>query len=300
LNIIGLQYLVGYSVLFILAFVLPIPQKPEDVDEILCKTIGILSISVCLISFFLLFSSMGWLGTRFKGIYGNPNGLGSVAVISLIYSTILFRGIGKFSSGIFLFISICSLTCFFFAQSRGAFLAITISILIYLFTERKIKLFFFISILITLTIIIQPMLDLGMFEYYQAREYSITVDNARIDIFYKHYALFIEKPFFGQGLSGNEQGGRFPAELAYTDILSFSGIFGGGAFIFVLGYLSLIGLLNFKRKNKYFKVNYMIFMSIIFMSAGDGYISNIGNPLPIFAWLFMGNLNRQMNVKGSM
>ncbi|MBA6263219.1 O-antigen ligase [Colwellia sp. Bg11-12] len=293
-DFIGIQYLLGYAVLFLLSFVLPLPVTNNQSDEILSKAIGILAIGVCLLSIVFLFTSTGWLGTRFKGIYGNPNGMGSIAVIAIIYSVTLLDGVLKLKSWIVISIIMSCALCFLFSQSRGAMLAIGICILVYLISERKVKLFFLIFIGLGIILSIVNTLDLSEGGNFQQREYKMEVDDARKNIFKIHSALFFEKPLLGQGLSGNETGGRYPAELAYTDILSFAGIIGGGAFIFALFYMAYRGFHLLRGGNKYYKCNYLIFISILAMSAGDGYISNIGNPLPIFAWLVLGNLSRHI------
>jgi len=292
LDAVGLQYLIGYVVLFLLGFVLPLPTSNELSDEILSKAMGTLAISVCLISILFLFISAGWLGTRFKGIYGNPNGMGSIAVVAVIYSLTLFKSAFKFKSWFVLGIMLCCTLCFIFSQSRGAMLAIAVCTLVYLVAERKTKLFIFVFIGFLGIFSIVNALNIGEQGNFKQREYKMEVDDARINIFNIHYRLFIDKPLFGQGLSGNELGGRYPAELAYTDILSFAGALGGGAFIFALFYMAYRGFFLLKEGTKHYKSNYLIFIAILTMSAGDGYISNIGNPLPIFAWLILGNLSR--------
>lgn len=290
----GLQYLIGYIVLFLLGFVLPIPANNNISDEILSKAMGWLAVAVCLLSVLSLFSSFGWLGTRFKGIYGNPNGMGSIAVIAVIFSTTLFSSALKFKSWLVVGIIFSCALCFLFSQSRGAMLAIAMCALVYLVAERKIKLFFLIFLGFGLVFGIMNALNIGEQGNFQQREYKMEVDDARKHIFKIHYRLITEKPLLGQGLSGNESGGRYPAELAYTDILSFAGLIGGGAFIFALFYMAYKGFFLLKNGNKYYKSNYLIFIAILTMSAGDGYISNIGNPLPIFAWLILGNLSRHI------
>jgi O-antigen ligase len=293
LNSIGLQYFIGYLVLFILSFFLPTSNSRPEVDEMLCKAIGYVALFVCLLSILLLFSSMGWGGSRFKGIYGNANGLGSIAVIAAIFSTTISRKKSKTSKILFIGLLFISAVCFFFTQSRAALAAISICLFVYFISEKSIKLFVasLVSIIILYAAI--SMINIGDGGHYQERELKMQFDDARVHIFNRHLELFLEKPFLGQGLSSNEFGGRFPAELAYTDILSFAGIIGGGALILAFLITCLRGYRQLKTATQYAKANYYIFLSILLMSIGDGYISNIGNPLPIFAWLYMGNLNRK-------
>lgn len=295
LDIEGVQNLLGYLTIWILAFLLPVYRSTDKMHAILFNSIGMVSIVTVLLGLLLITSIDGWGGARFRGVFFNTNMLGSTGVIASIYTLTMY---GKSKSKLFLIMFILMFTSVYLTQSRGALVAAFIFLIIQIFNRMNIKKFLSIIFigfcLLSLTHLIKHSSGDSSF---QAREFKTSLDPARVAILNRHMELFLEKPLLGQGLSGDINGGRFAAELAYTDILSFSGIIGGSAFIFVLFLSTSLGWKIRSSQSIEANGNYYIFISILLLSIGDGYISNLGNPLPLFAWFYIATLARSFNEK---
>jgi len=289
----GFQNLLGYLTIWILAFLLPVYSSTDKMHVLLFNSIGIVSTVTVLLGLLLITSFDGWGGARFRGVFHNTNMLGSTGVIASIYTLTMYS---KLKNKLFLALLICSLISIFLTQSRGALVAALVFLTIQIFQNMNVKkvvsILFIGLFLLSLTHLIKSNSDDSSF---QPREFKTSLDPARVAILNRHTELFIEKPFLGQGLSGDINGGRFAAELAYTDILSFSGLIGGSTFIFVLFLSTLLGCKIRSTQSVEANGNYFIFISVLLLSIGDGYISNLGNPLPLFAWFYIATLARSLN-----
>lgn len=285
LNGEGIKFLFGYYFVFLLAFVLPIHRGEA---RILVNAIGYVSIFIIMVSVFYVFSPDGWGGSRFRGVYANTNGLGSIGVIALIYSFMWNMYTKSNISKLFILLSSVSILA---TQSRGALLGLVAFIFLFCLLHRKIKIILLFSLVLSSVVLsYSAFIDL-VNPNYQSRSYELKLDSARSKMLATHIDKFMEKPLFGQGMSVDENGGgRLPSELAYTDILSFSGIIGFLGITLAIAFklfesfrVALTSKLEF-----YDECAFYIFFCVIIMSLGDGYISNLGNPISLFYWMYLG------------
>ena len=285
LNRSGIIYLFGYISLFLIAFIFQLGDR-NIVNKLLYSSLKT-AVTLCLlISITQFYNINGWENGRFRGIFDNTNYLGWTSALTLIY---YFHLSFKSVKVIPLIILIISIFTLWIVQSRSAYVGVVIGLLLVTsFNYHKIKLSHLLVLLLSAIYFVFFSVSGG--ENIQRRDFIFALDKSRSDILVTHMKLFLDNPIIGVGLSESEFGGRFPAELAYTDILSFSGVIGFSLFISALIICSsnVINAKGMMERN-----NAIIFIMILVMSIGDGYISNIGNPLPIFAWIYMGTLARR-------
>ena len=108
----------------------------------------------------------------------------------------------------------------------------------------------------------------------------------RLNIFERQMSAFREHPLFGTGLVINRDAlnARFGGELAWTDILSYSGIAGVG----MLTLASVHSIIRTFRRGRLAK-NYLYpVFTIVLLSVFEGYISNVGGVLSLLFWFFLG------------
>lgn len=281
----GTANLLGYFLVFLFSLFLLLTSKVEKLK--IHDSLGIVSIVVVIASIPIYSSLEFWGGARFKGVFDNTNGLGSICVMSVIYSLhkLLTSVKYKFWYGT---ISLLSLFLIFSTQSRGALLGLLVSVIALAIIKQKAKLLFLaLSLFIVLNSAVS-YIGGSINESYQTRELELSIDSARDEMLAIHLSKFEEKPIIGQGLSYDNNGnGRLPSELAYTDILSFSGLLGFSFFIIALIRRCLIIFDKKVMSGDGNVIGFVMFLSIVMMSLGDGYISNIGNPLSIFFWLYI-------------
>lgn len=249
------------------------------------KSLGVVALLLVLSSSLFIFEPPYWGGTRFKGLFDNTNSLGSIAVFSSVFCAYLLDRHRNYVSASVLAIS---LIIIMFTQSRGAMLGLISAFFIIILTRFSMKnslVFIFFS---GLTYFGFESLAKILINF-EARNVELSLDMARYEMFINYLDIFQSQPLLGTGLSTSEYGlGRFKSELAYFDILGYSGLIGLIFFLLALTvrcvkfYYSVNGLYLYE------KYSFACFFAILVMSIGDGYVSNIGNPLSIFFWLFLG------------
>lgn len=287
----GLIYLLGYITLFLLAAYFPFSLSREKNSTYLFYGIYLTSLICLLFSVLLILSSSAWGNGRFSGVFHNPNTLGAISTLCAICSFVLFIRTKK---KLYLFFYILAVSILLLVQSRSAYLAFALITIFISVKKYKFTAVMYLLVIIASITILSKMVSMFQNESFSTRDIKLHVDASRQNIFSKHIELFLEKPIFGQGLSEGEggSGGRFPAELAYTDILSFSGIIGSAGFFIAILLALYLGYQSLIDKKVEVEGSFYLFAAILIMSIGDGYISNIGNPLPIFAWLYLGTVYR--------
>ena len=286
LNLEGVFFLVGYLILFLVGFIIVISDELESLLHDALK----ITVFVCFfISVTQYFNVEGWENGRFRGIFYNTNYLGWVTVFVILHA---LQSLFKSPKLIHALILLLSILIIFSVQSRAAYLGGVIGIFcICSLNYKKVKLSHAIAFVVVLLLVM--LNNFSGNENIIQRELIYGLDQSRTNILNIHLDKLSGSPLFGVGLSESEFGGRYASELAYSDILSFSGILG---FISLLTALIITSLYIFQSTNDYQKMNATIFIVILAMSVGDGYISNIGNPLPIFAWIYMGIISRKRSV----
>lgn len=285
LNVGGIAIVIGYYLIFLTAFFC---ITNESKVKLICNSLGKVSNITVWLSIFLIVLPSSWYGARFSGLHSNPNGMGSCAVIALIYAVTMYFKNGK---NIYLLSIIVSFLAIWLTQSRGAFLGTIVFLITYLILDKDFKNLLLFFIVGTLAYFSMDIVNsLGFFE---ARNIEVRVDDVRMQFILKYLGMIQEKPLFGFGLSEGtfSEQGRFSSELAYLDILTSVGLIG---FIFLIlaliNRIYQIGILIYTNRTvcTYEKCGLFMFVSILIMSIGDGYLSNLGNPLSIFIWLYLG------------
>ncbi|WP_324689965.1 hypothetical protein U0O11_10910 [Cobetia sp. D5] len=291
LNWGGVGNYILYVYLFIICFVIPVGINGKDLNYIIAVSIGFVSSITVVISAASFMSTSSWWDGRYSGIFHNPNGMGSMALVALL-SAISFRK--DMPRILFWGLIFTSVSIVFLSQSRAVLLGLIVCIIMlsykYLDFRKTIGSIFFVSLTLLLYIIY-----FKSSENFKSRDVVIGLDDARANMLDTHISLFLDSPYIGQGLSENINGGRLVSELAYADILSFSGIIGFTLFILSLLYVSWQGFKVFKMYDDYHVGNYLIFLSVLVMSIGEGYISSIGNSLPLFCWFYFSTFRCQKN-----
>lgn len=284
INSSGFLSLIGYIVIFCICFLHKSISIHNNGEVLILDGLGNVSILVVLFSFLIAFLGSSWAGFRFTGVYANANGLASIALVSAYYCFYKFR---VSRSRLWLGILLVSLVEVFISQSRGSYLAIVMSMLLYLTLERDFKNLIRLVLLSFFVLPLFTIIQLIFSEYYQVREFTIGLDNSREIMLNKYLVMFWDKPLLGHGLSISESGGRFVSELAYPDILTNAGLIGFSGFI-MLQIITFFGIVkHYGSLSNELKCCFYVYFSILILSLGDGYISNIGNPLSIFVWLFI-------------
>lgn len=279
LNSEGFFNVIIILILFLLSFVYKFDSY------LVFRSAGIVALFLVLSSSFFIFEPSYWGGSRFKGLFDNTNSLGSVAVISSVFSAYLLDKHRNYLSASVLVIS---MVVILLTQSRGAMLGLASAIFIIILTRFSIR--------TSMVFIFCCGLIYFGFEYlvkflinFESRNIELSLDKARYDMMVNYLSIFQQNPLLGTGLSTNEYGlGRFKSELAYFDILIYSGLIGLMFFLLALIVRCFRFFYGFRRFSLYEKYSFAVFFAILVMSIGDGYVSNVGNPLSIYFWLFLG------------
>ena len=269
------------SVLYVLLLFVAIfvPSEQFKIKSNIIKSFKyVLSIAV-LLSLPLLFTSNGYAGGRYTGLFLNANSMGAC---SAILATIIITTPANEKSKFETFVLFSALISLIFTQSRTSCLSLIITICLYFFIKRCYKQIFYllISVSLSLFIVFVLLYDVGDFSVRDifeqtGRELYI---NTYID-------KFLEAPLIGCGLSNDGLIGRLKTELAYFDILTFSGLIGFLSLLIVLCRSVCWGIKNSQSNNRYDIYIYPV-ICILTMSIGEGFLSNVGNPLSIFIWFW--------------
>lgn len=237
-----------------------------------------------IVSVPLIFIDSGYVGGRFVGIFHNANALGSISCIFALISLIYYPGKINFTntySNIF-FVAVAIL-CMFLSQSRTSIVAFIATLTIFIIIEKKYKLLWYCIFLIAMLILIWSII--GNLDGFVIRDF--TAKTGRELFIDQYYDKFLESPIIGCGLSTENGHGRYKTELAYFDILTYSGLVGFISLMFALVisvYRTLVGCYKTILGNDN-KIGYVI-IAVLILSIGDGYISNVGNPISLLMWIW--------------
>lgn len=136
-------------------------------------------------------------GNRYGGIYGHPNGLGSVLELAIPFFVFLayyFKN-NKYIFPLAIFMIVCAVPCLYFSGSRGAMMAVgsqlVVLVGIYCFRKYKIKSWktYIFGIITILTIGIMSFASL----------YERSYDSERILLWISSWKMFLDYPIFGIG-----------------------------------------------------------------------------------------------------
>lgn len=253
--------------------------------DIFLKAFLYVILFVLFISMFFVWQDASFASGRFRGVLNNANVIGSIsATVALAFFLMYIDSKNK----IYFLFSIFSSILLLLSQSRTSVLSLVFTLCVYFIVFRKIESIIYIFYIILAFVIMQISFLYVPSDVVYSRDFL--VENGRKAILMTYYDKFLEAPFWGYGLSIDGMNGRFKAELAYFDILTSSGIIGAIPFFIALFYSALKGIKLIPILNLTHKTATFVFILILFLSLGDGYISNIANPLPIFAWVYMGTL----------
>ncbi|MFA0518961.1 O-antigen ligase family protein [Vibrio sp. 10N.222.55.E8] len=279
LNTEGFFNIIILLIIFLLSFI----YKFES--YLVFKSLGIVALLLVLSSSLFIFEQSYWGGARFKGLFDNTNSLGSIAVFSSVFCSYLLDKHRNYISASVLAISLITIL---FTQSRGAMLGLVSAFFIISLTRFSMKnslvfIFFSSFVYFGFEFLAKMLIN------FESRDVELSLDIARHEMLINYLDIFQSQPLLGTGLSTDDYGfGRFKSELAYFDILGYSGLIGLIFFLLALIVRCIRFSYGINSLSLYEKYSFAGFFAILVMSIGDGYVSNIGNPLSIFFWLFLG------------
>ena len=147
--------------------------------------------------FYDAFCGVSEYGNRYGGMYGNPNGLGSI--LELATPFIIFSSYKLRDRGILFYISLVALTCIvpclLLSGSRGAMMAIGTELIIFAaivyFRKQNIKLskFHVVGVVLFITV--------GIVIF--ASSYERSYDTERVLLWVSSWHMFLDYPIFGVG-----------------------------------------------------------------------------------------------------
>lgn len=216
-------------------------------------------------------------GNRYGGIYGHPNGLGSVlelAIPFLIFIAYYFKN-NKYIFQLATFATTCAFPCLYFSGSRGAMMAvgsqIVVLVAIYCFRKYKIKSWK------PYVCGIGTMIVVGIIVF--ASAYERSYDSERILLWISSMKMFLDYPIFGVGFGNwsdyykvayvsslaNEPNLPHPHNL-YLYLLAETGIIGFIAYsTMIYGQLKIAyrhSILIFEDNGKYLNIADMFIVII--------------------------------------
>ena len=223
---------------------------------------------------------------QFTGFYSNPNAFSGIAGFFwiFIFSNIYYKNNRKRKKNI-LFTVLLLLTVFLFLSfSRGALLAVYVSMTSLLLSKGRVRLaivIFFVFAMLGLYILS------GEINFYAIGNRDIFEATGRLNIF-NIYVKEISNNniIFGTGIS--ELSGRIKSELSFLDILLFSGVGALGFFVFMVRSIYFA----FESKAPSGPDDWVgaLFVYIAVISIFEGYAANIVSLPSIFLYILPGIL----------
>lgn len=236
-----------------------------------------------LVSIIYLFDSGSFTSNKgqYIGYLHNPNAFAGITGVLLVLLSSSLKN--------------CSRSSFF----HRVFLSFVLGVLLILAGSRAVLLCTFLAFLVTNVNFILKLfsvvfgLMLGLFLYSGSffdklfgkptLNRDLMESTGRVEILSNYLSALIERSLiWGAGLS--EAGGRIKAELAYADVILFSGIGSIGFFIFLI-----LGLnYSYKASRLGYEFLFPVCVFVTILSFFEGYLANVMAVPTIIFYLFHG------------
>lgn len=299
----GLQRVVSFILLWIIAFAAPFPSDPSVRLHYWTVSSLIVASVVTLSSFASIFLGGGYMSGRLAGITSNPNTLGTFSMMFTVGMFSLILGQRKV---IYYPLFAVGFSVIFLTGSRASFISAIGALLALLSLSGHQKSLKRISLVVILVLFsIQAVMyafsskdSQNLFNRERGFETREIVWQRQID-------SFLTSPLIGCGLEIQESiasdlRARVGGEGSYTDILSVAGVLGGAPFVMALLWGLLAIFTNLRKKLARSKLNdqiswemcaFGLLVGILINSIGEAYMAAVGAMQPIYVWVILGTVS---------